>query len=126
MIHGACAVCRKSLVVAPGAELCSCVETVDQAYGVEGLTIEKKVVDPDTCSIQMVNLGVNLEIYRSKHDGAVVVQIDTPELEEDSGGPTGLRVYLNDDMDDPIWGLPVVIREHEDTLGGEPTNKEQD
>lgn len=61
--------------------------------------------DPNTARLFMQELGVGVDIYRSSIDGAVVVHIDTEEdkLPCDTLGPTGLRVYINDDTDNPIW-----------------------
>ncbi len=50
--------------------------------------------------------NISVDVYRSKRDGAWVVHIDTPGLDENAKGPI-CRIYLNDDTDDPIWNITI-------------------
>lgn len=45
---------------------------------------------------------VYLTAYRRDEDGSVVVHVETPLLAENSAGPM-LTIYLNDDLEDPLW-----------------------
>jgi hypothetical protein len=51
-------------------------------------------------------LGVEFDVYLSTVDNTVVVHINTPGLTENSDGPH-LRVYINDDTDNPVWDNPA-------------------
>ena len=51
-----------------------------------------------------------LDVYRQT-DGAWVIHIDTEEMEENSNGPTPLRVYINDDTDSPAYANPAYSQE---------------
>lgn len=42
-----------------------------------------------------------LTVYR-RDDGSVVVHVETPTIDENGQGPL-LTIYLNDDLDDPLW-----------------------
>lgn len=44
---------------------------------------------------------VHLTAYR-RDDGSVVVHVETPKIDENGRGPL-LTIYLNDDLDDPLW-----------------------
>ena len=102
---------------------------------------DKDPAAKDSCCIELAKLGVGVDIYRSKIDGAVVVHIDTNEelLPCDAAGPTGLRVYINDDTDNPVYNSPgpdgprcdcdigeaCEVCEGEDTLGTEPMGRDE-
>lgn len=46
---------------------------------------------------------VNFDVYTSSIDGALVVHIDTTDdIPTNHQGPM-MRVYINDDTDNPIW-----------------------
>jgi hypothetical protein len=50
--------------------------------------------------------GPSLSEYKSSRDGTTVLHVDTPEdWPENSQGPI-VRIYLNDDTDDPIFDNP--------------------
>lgn len=44
---------------------------------------------------------IYLTVYR-RDDGSVVVHVETPQIDENGEGPL-LTIYLNDDLDDPLW-----------------------
>jgi len=48
-------------------------------------------------------------VYRGR-DGAVVVELETPDLGENAQGPTPLRMYLNDHCvyENPAFPLEVA------------------
>lgn len=47
--------------------------------------------------------GVEVSIFESPVQDDVVVNIATEGLEDNANGPSGLRVVLNDDYEDPLW-----------------------
>lgn len=51
-----------------------------------------------------------VDVYRSAEDGHWVVHVDTAGLPDNERGPL-LRVYLNDDTDDPLWANPPLSAE---------------
>jgi hypothetical protein len=59
---------------------------------------------------------VEFDVYRSAIDGTVVVHVDTPGLPEDSDGPH-LRVYINDDTDNPVYDNPLLTVEQKMETG---------
>ena len=63
----------------------------------------------------MTNLGsdietnITIDTYISKIDGTPVVHIDTPnDGEQNNNGPI-LRVYINDDTDNPVFDNPKRV-----------------
>lgn len=44
---------------------------------------------------------IYLTAYR-RDDGSVVVHVETPQIDDNGDGPL-LTIYLNDDVDDPLW-----------------------
>ena len=48
---------------------------------------------------------ISFDVYRSRIDGKLIVQVDTDEVEYpcNADGPTGIRIVINDDFDTPIW-----------------------
>ena len=61
--------------------------------------------DPEKTHFQSDELGVSFDVYRSSIDGKVVVHVETEEekLPCNDEGPTGLRIYMNDDTEGPLW-----------------------
>lgn len=52
-------------------------------------------------------LGLEITVTQSEEDSQVIVFIDTPDEEIfpcNEKGPTGFRVYLNGDIENPLWG----------------------
>lgn len=49
--------------------------------------------------------GLSFDVYRSSLDGAIVIHIETDDdsLPCNTDGPAPLRVYINDDTDNPIY-----------------------
>ena len=52
--------------------------------------------------------GPTVDVYQSGEDGAWVVHVDTGDLNENQDGPCPLRVYINDDIDDPAYANPPL------------------
>ena len=47
------------------------------------------------------------DIYKSDLDGVLVIHIDTENVPENNEGPI-MRVYINDDTDDPAYANPPM------------------
>lgn len=47
-------------------------------------------------------LIADIDVYISAEDGVPVIHVDTPGIPDNELGPI-CRIYLNDDIDDPIW-----------------------
>ena len=57
-----------------------------------------------------VTQAVGITTYEAERDGALVVEIDTsPEAREDTKGPLGLRIYLNDECIYENPALPAEV-----------------
>ena len=50
----------------------------------------------------MSELACDIDAYISAEDGYWVIHVDTPGIPDNELGPM-CRIYLNDDMDDPLW-----------------------
>ena len=48
----------------------------------------------------------SFDIYRSAVDQKPVVHVNTPGIADNADGPD-CRIYLNDDVEDPIWGEKI-------------------
>jgi hypothetical protein len=48
----------------------------------------------------------SFDIYRSAVDQKPVVHVETPGIKDNADGPD-CRVYLNDDIENPIWGEKI-------------------
>ena len=48
------------------------------------------------------DLWADIDVYISNEDGAFVIHVDTPGIPDNALGPK-CRIYLNDDIADPIW-----------------------
>lgn len=80
-------------------------DLIQKKLGGELIATYESGVDELGKTIAAVTIGpVEVHIYTSQDDGAMVVQIDSPTL-EDSEHPT-LRVYLNDTS---LYDLPAGI-----------------